>query len=386
MPELINNTPFPNFRYYSSDSENREFGIVIVKATYEIAPSGRLLVAEEQAPMVFTDLCYGAVNVTSLWHPSDMVPNKPATDVIFNAVARVAGGAPKQSWECGVVIEDDGAPRLEKRLRVTGPRQWQPRWKRNLSEAEKEKWRKHLGYFDRWQLSEPEAISELPLRYEYAYGGEIPKGQNENGDRLFDTDTRNPLGCGKLDKEWSNHTAPQPAPQIESLAEPISEPYKDYTPQSLGPIPPAWDPRLPLAGTYDQNWTDNIWPAWAPDYSFAYHNSAHPDLIVKPHLKGHERVRLLGLCVNADEFSFFLPDESLSVDFVTEDGEIETRDMILDTVFLDVAAVSRRNWRIFLSWRINFPPGIYEQAFLNHDRKFGLRRPEASKLEIEVTN
>ena len=132
MPELVNYTPYPNFRYYSRDKEDRDFGVVIVKATYELGPSGKLERAEEQAPMVFTDRCHGAVNMTSLWHPSDLVPNKPATDVILNAVARAPNGAPVKSWACGVKIVEGEDVRLEKALRVTGPRAWQPVWKRAL--------------------------------------------------------------------------------------------------------------------------------------------------------------------------------------------------------------------------------------------------------------
>jgi hypothetical protein len=45
-------TPFPNFRYYRRDNESNEFGIVIVKATYERASSGQRLAAEGQAPML----------------------------------------------------------------------------------------------------------------------------------------------------------------------------------------------------------------------------------------------------------------------------------------------------------------------------------------------
>jgi len=36
MPDLVNYAPFPNFRYYSSDTEGQKFSIVVVKATYEL--------------------------------------------------------------------------------------------------------------------------------------------------------------------------------------------------------------------------------------------------------------------------------------------------------------------------------------------------------------
>ena len=362
MPELQNLTPFPNFRYYSRDKDDREFGIVIVKATYELAPSGRLLEAEEQAPLVFTDQCHGAVNVSSLWHPSDLIPNKPATDVIVNAVARVPDGEPRPSWTCGIRITDGAETRLQKLLRVTGPRQWRPKWQRQLSEEERAEWPRHRRLFEGWDLSEPEPVAELPLHYEYAYGGEIATGIDDGGTALFDTDHRNPIGRGKMAREWTDHTAPVPAPQIETADRPVTEPYVDQVPQSLGPIPPAWLPRRPLGGTYDQAWLDKIWPAWPPDYDFAYHNSAHPDLIVTPYLKGTERIHLAGLAEGRRVVAFDLPAEALTINLVSEDGRAMPQPMHLDTVFLDIAAASLRDWRVHLSWRVNFEPDLYQVA------------------------
>ncbi|WP_169055416.1 DUF2169 domain-containing protein [Rhizobium sp. P44RR-XXIV] len=365
MPELVNYTPFPNIRYYSKDSDRREFGVIVVKGTFALSPSGQLMIAEEQAPMVFTDLCHGAVNLTSLWHPSDLVPVKPATDVIVNAVARVPNGRTKRFWECSIAIESSGTTRVEKALRVTGPRHWQPRWRRELGNGERAEWQKHRRAFDRWELSEPEPIGELPLHYEYAYGGEIPQGVDDDGNPVFDTDHRNPLGRGKIDPEWTDHTAGVPAPQIEDPRAAVTDPYAQLRPESFGPIPPAWLPRRPLGGTYDQNWKDNVWPAWPKDYDTAYHNSAHPDLIVSPFLRGTERIVLTGLSAAAETVAFDLPKEVCFVDLVPEDGELEQRFMNLDTVFLDIAARNPDDWRILLSWRLNFEPDLYVQARIN---------------------
>lgn len=366
MPELRNHTPYPNFRYYSRDHQNREFGSIIVKATYELAPSGRLLASEEQAPMVFTDLCHGDVNVTSLWHPSDLVPNKPATDIIVNATARSPGGIPCSSWECGLRITDKTGTIVEKILCVTGPRHWVPLWKRELSDEEVANWQAHRKLFDKWQLSQPDPIVQLPLRYEYAFGGEIPMGHDEHDRPVFDTDVRNPLGRGKINKDWTNHTLFVPAPQIENRGEPVTEPYRDYTPEGLGPIPPAWHPRHPLGGTYDQNWMDNVWPKWPADYTFDYHNSAHPDLIITPYLRGNERIDLAGLSVRSRIVGFALPGESMFVDFIVDDGGHDRREMNLDTIFLDISNQQQRDWRVHLSWRVNFEPDVYDVAVIHN--------------------
>ncbi len=205
MPELLNYTPFPNFRYYSSDNRGREFGVVIVKATYAIEADGRLAVAEEQAPLVFDDTCHGADNETSLRLPSDLVPHKPRTDLIVDAVARAPGGEPKRSWTCGIAVEGAAGLVLAKSLRVTGPREWRPRWRRRLSAEEARDWRAHRRLFAGWDLSEPEPASEVPLRYELAYGGTVAAGEDEAGRPRFVCEVRNPIGRGLIDPDWTDH-------------------------------------------------------------------------------------------------------------------------------------------------------------------------------------
>jgi hypothetical protein len=375
MPELENFSPFPNFRYYSLDNKGQEFGIIIVKATYEIDPDGRLLLAEEQAPMVFSDKFNGALNVSSLWHPSDLVPNKPKTDVIVNAIARAPDGEPRARWECGLQIERDGAPILTKLLRVCGARQWLPKWKRRLDDDEQREWRRHVKLFERWELSEPEPIAELPLHYEYAFGGLLACGGDKDGKPIVDDIHCNPIGRGWLDKEWTDHTQPQRAPQIELAGDPIREPYKIYAPQSLGPIPCAWEPRLPLGGTYDQNWIDKVWPNWPEDYSLAYHNSAHPDLICADYLRGDEVIRLLGFWAEHDRFDIALPGDRLAVMLVRSDGEQERVEMNLDTLLLDIAESEISDARVYVSWRVNFPPNVYEKAAIDYV-------PGAENLEL----
>jgi hypothetical protein len=369
MPELLNFAPFPNFRYYSSDARGAEFGVVIVKGTFQLDADGALVIAEEQAPFMFTDACHGEVNVSSLWHPSDLVPNKPRCDVIVNAVARTADGKARPSWICGVEIarrNDEGGETIlvQKVLAVTGPREWRPRWSRALSDEETANWRDHRDAFERWELSAPEPIAELPLRYEIAFGGLLERGRDEKGAPIIDDIDENPIGRGWIDAEWTDHTKAQPAPQIELYGDPIVDPYRLYAPHGLGPIPCAWEPRLPLAGTYDQNWIDAIWPDWPPDYDFAYHNSAASGLVAPGHLVGDETVKLLGLSKGRERVAFSLPSLGMTADFVAGDGTIDSRPMRLDTLFLEIAEEDPADWRVLLSWRINFEPDAFAQVGL----------------------
>ncbi len=385
MPKIENHTLFPNFRYYSGDNKGVDFGIVIVKATYEIAPSGRLLVAEEQAPMLFDDKCHGEPSQTSLRFPSDLVPNKPRTDIIINAITHAPAGKPCASWVCGCgVIDSKGRMTLLKRLRVTGPRFWIPKWKRALSDAEKTEWQRYRADFEGWELSQPDPIVELPLRYELAYGGPKPVGRDKEGKIVRDFDARNPLGRGAINKDWTDHTQSQRAPQIELFEDPIKEPYEAYIPQSLGPIPPAWEPRLPLGGTYDDNWSKTIWPKWPPDYSFAYHNSAHPDLIYPGYLEGDEMITLVNLVAGDPGRELRLPGDKVVLELFKEDGSLLRQEARLDTVMIDVAARSKRRHRVFLSWRLNFLPEVYERIRIVLERQE--KSPEDIRADIRKNN
>lgn len=314
--------------------------------------------------MMFDDECYGEVNVSSLWHPSDLVPVKPKTDVIVNAIAYAPGGKPLPSWACGIAIEGSEISHA-KYLRVTGPRKWLPTWKRLLTGREKNEWHRHRRWFEGWRLSDPEPIVSLPLRYEHAFGGLLPMGKDEAGRVLIDTNPCNPLGCGWIDQKWTDHTQSQPAPQIEAADEPIADAYEIYAPQSLGPIPPAWEPRYAHGGTYDDEWKARVWPRWPVDYDFAYHNSAHPDLVLDRYLEGGERIRLTNLIPERSDFVFRLPEERLAVDFAGESGESIRHVMHLDTVFLDIADANPRYRRIYLSWRTRFEPERFATASIH---------------------
>jgi hypothetical protein len=360
MPALRNFTPFPNLRAYSTDNAGAEFGVLIVKATYAFTGDGRLVVAEEQAPMVFTDLCHGAVNETALWHPSDFVPHKPRAEILVNAVSHAPSGKPAPAWDCGLRVEGRER-RLEKKLRVTGPRSWQPQWDPPLAPDEAADWRKRRERFKGWRLSEAQPALSVPLRYELAYGGMMPRGFDSEGAPIVEANQYNPIGIGWIDAEWSDHSRPAAAPQIEDSARPVSDPYETLPPQNLGPIPPVWLPRRPLGGTFDQAWIDTVWPNWPADYDFAYHNSAHPDLIWPEFFSGLERFTLSNLLPGVDHYEFRLPGSCIEAKLIRAGGAHDIERMNLDTVFLDIAADEWADRHVFLSWRLRFAPNIYSE-------------------------
>ncbi len=213
MPELVNHAPFPNFRYYAGDNRGGEFGVVIVKATYAPGLDGRLEVAEEQAPLLFTDASHGAVNVSSVWHPSDLVPYKPRTDILVNAVARALGGVPAASWLAGVRVSRGGAAVVEKRVRVTGPRRWEPDWARTLSDEERAEWTRHRAAFRGWRLSDPAPVAEVALRYELAFGGTPQAGTDAEGRPVFADDPYNRSAAAGSTRRVATTRKPTPPPR-----------------------------------------------------------------------------------------------------------------------------------------------------------------------------
>ncbi|WP_162561122.1 DUF2169 family type VI secretion system accessory protein [Methylobacterium terrae] len=349
---MLNLSPFPNLRFFNTDNEGREFGVLLVKGTYDITADGRLVVADEQEPLVLTDTYHGALNTSSLRVPSDIVPKKPRADVILNAVARVPGGLARPSWTCGVRVEGEHV--LERRLRVTGPRVWEPVWgvseraRATMSAAERRR------VFGGWRLSEPEPASEVPIRYELASGGLLARPQEGSDEAFLEADERNPLGCGWIDPALTPIEAPVSAPRIEAADAPIREPHHLYAPAGFGPIPPAWLPRRPLGGTYDAHWRAHVWPNWPADYDFAYHNSAHPDLVYPDLLIGDETVRLFGFGGEDGERVIRLPGHAIVLEVTRAGGRAHAAPIELDTLYLDVADPDPRRHRAHLSWRTIF--------------------------------
>lgn len=318
-------TPFAYLIYANEDARARLFDILIVKGTYRFNAEGHLEPDPEQEPLNFTDGCYGAVNETSLRRPSDLVPYKPATDVIVNAVSCAPGGAATERWSAGLAVGDASWD-----LDITGPRYWTPARR------------------GRWTLTDPEPTTRVPLTYEMTYGGEY---LTEDGE--IRTDERNPLGRGFAGPDIQD---PEPiaAPQVLWAGTALTDPSDRVEPASLGAIPPAWLPRRPLGGTYDEDWLANTWPHWATDYDFAFHNSANPRLIGSGHLSGSEIIRLTHLHPEAESLRFRLPGDEVLAAFSGHDGRKDWATLRLDTVLIDLVDRPLSEVRIQLTWRMPF--------------------------------
>ena len=337
MTRIINFTPFANLRFSNLDAQGNEFGVFMVKTAHDIPAEGPCTLSSEQEPFVLTDSYFGELNTSPLRYPSDMVPWKPATDVILDAIAYAPSGQPSAEWQVGIRIRDAQGMELEKRLRVTGPREWS-------------------GQSGRRQISAPRPVPDLPIRYDLAHGGILSDGEDKDGQPIMRACETNPVGCGWLDRAPKRDERNHAAPQISGVDGSLPDPAREVPPEGFGPIPPAWLPRRSYAGTYDDHWLNEVWPGWPHDYAFRFHNAAHPDLQSAGHMRGALSIELTHLHPDRPVWRFSLPDERPVVVALCEHGGTTLIELQRDTVFLDIGEDAGTDPRVFCVWRTPFDP------------------------------
>lgn len=352
--EFRNLTPFPAIAFDALDQRDSRFHTVVMRLTFTLQPDGTLAFAEEQTPLLASDMYYGEPNRSSVRQESDFAPYKPCTDVIVNAHAHAPGGRALEQFLAGIEIQSAAIvpnlpPRphgmnqfappsaaqlsawsrqcetaqlqaradavvLSKNLLVSGPRLWRyrPRLLRAFTAFSLQAWR----------LSRTRPITTLPLRYESSYGGEnkvaadspharrvtkrhrLPAATSDAAtpDALIahSVHVGNPVGIGWME-QWYLKTvrckrilAPQLTYPNDRMR--AHQPLHGHLPAGFGVVGRAWQPRLALAGTYDQQWLDERHPYLPADFDFRYWNGAPEDQQLGPHLTGDETVTLYNMC------------------------------------------------------------------------------------------
>jgi len=321
--DFYNYTPFEPIRFESLDINDDPFQVVILRGTFDIVPNAPLRPTVAQEPIVLTDEFYQEPNTSSVRFESDLAPYKPHSDVIINATAYAPGGKALSHWMAEVQVG-----KAQKRLLVTGPRYW-----------------KH-HFVGGWKISDPEPCAEVPLKYEYAYGGQW-QYEEESG-----VCEENPVGAGYVNKKYLDKSQPVPAPRVMAPNDPVMELGKSYKPAGLSVITKSWLPRRQYAGTYDDRWLNERHPYLPKDFDYAFYNGAHPDLIYNGYLKGDEAVVLQGLHPVHEILRFYLPNCEVLLFLWHAGGKTGMCKLNLDTLHLEVAAN-----RAYLVWRGQFQAG-----------------------------
>ena len=160
---------------------------------------------------------------------------KARGEYLIHGSAYAPGGAAVPELAVGARVGP-----LQKQLRVSGDRFWR----------------------GRNQASEPQPFTQMPLSWEQAYGGaDYP---------------RNPLGRGRAEVELFGQTV-VPLPNVEDPRALVTAATQAVEPVGLRTIDISWPQRSALAGTYDQQWLEELFPGFAADVDWGVHNMAPRD-------------------------------------------------------------------------------------------------------------
>lgn len=320
--ELINLTRYAVQRAIGMDADGRETLLVAIKATFALAPGAVApTLADEQPPIVLTDEYAGEPGQSSIARASEMLPPKPAADVLLRGCAYAKGA---RDVETMVTLR---LPPIQKTVRVIGDRVW-------------------TGAHG---ASRPAPVAGVPLTYERAFGG-----RDDSGERP-DACAENPVGVGFRGRRSRLPVAGAPLPNVEHPSSPMKSPTDRPAPIGFGPIGPDWRPRSTYAGTYDAKWERDRMPLLPLDFDPRFHQLAPPDQILPGHIRGGEWVTITSVRPGGEGFHFAVPAIRPAV-VVRLGGERHTPQVQGDTLLVDAEAQ-----RLSLVFRAVLPmPGRVE--------------------------
>ena len=319
---------------------------VLVKRTYDVRPGQAVVRAQKTNPLVKVDVYYdhGDPETCCVKYETDLVPYKPATDVV--AIAKAYCPAAKPVAEMDVSIELDGR---KKAVRVIGDRRCIFR-------------EGHPPAF-----TEPVEFTEMEIRYERAYGGTDARANPA----LPFSYPRNHLGTGMVLKNARESIDGLPLPNLEDPADllipervVLGEPERwnqQPLPQGFGWFQRTWYPRCSFVGSVPGFVDpDEIMREEAlglvpkgqialarqfklPSFDVRFNNGASLGMTF-PYLAGAERVRLTNLTPSG-QLEFYLPDDPPKIMMDIGLGENELQP-VLQTV-----SIRPEEMQVDLLWR-----------------------------------
>jgi hypothetical protein len=302
---LDNHTPFAAEQTWVRDKNGAEVWVVAVKGTFIINPDGSTKLAEEQMEVCRVPKYVGEPGKSSLLYESDLVHNKPMTDIILHGHAYSPKGKPTTQVDVTMKVGT-----IVKTLRVFGDRFW----KRGL-----------LGL----KMTAPEPFTKMPIVYERAFGG---IDQQSDNPKKHGWERRNLVGTGFAVE--SKHLVGQRAPNVEEPKALISSWKQRPQPAGFGPIARNWSPRLELAGTYDEKWEKERLPLLPDDFDEHFYLCAPMDQQAPKYFRGEEPVELRNLTPDG-ELRFNLPRVALGFETRFFTGETIPHRAALHTVILE---------------------------------------------------
>ncbi len=321
---LINATKMQAGYTMGIQPDGRELLVVVVKGTFTIPTDEKQepKLAEEQVPLVMTDVFTGEPGFSAPVYENDFAPRKPRCDVLLNGSAYAPGGKP--------------AERVPVSLRVGS-------WSKSFDVVGNRVWQAGALYI---AVSKPEPFTVMPISYNNAWGG-VDKSQEDPSKHHYYP--LNHAGVGYHEYTSGKYMDGKPLPNTEERGSKITNPKGSYMPMAFGPIGRAWQPRPKLAGTYDKNWLDNQFPFLPDDFKDAYYQAAPPDQHVD-YPKVGEEVEVINLTAGG-RTAFRLPRLlGMPVVFFLRTGEMKEIPAVVDTALFEPDKK-----RFMLVWRSSLP-------------------------------
>ncbi len=320
--ELLNATQLLSGYTMGLQPDGRQLLVVVVKGTFTIPRAGEEpQLAKEQVPLITADVFTGEPGFSAPLYESDYAPRKPRCDVLLNGSAYAPQGQPAERVTVSLQV---GA--LRKSFDVVGHRTW------------------HRGLFSA-SSTRPQAFTVMPISYDNAFGGVDKSHEDPTRHRAV---LANSVGVGFHDRPGHASIDGRPLPNTEVTGQPITDPRGSYRPMAFGPFGRAWQPRAALAGTYDEQWRNDVFPFLPADFDERYYQAGPEDQqTVYP--QGGEEVVLINL-TPAGRTQFRLPKVSVPVEFFRLEGEPESVDAVLDVVLIEPD-----QQRFILNWRATLP-------------------------------
>ncbi|HGL6358877.1 TPA: DUF2169 domain-containing protein [Citrobacter amalonaticus] len=373
--EFRNLTPFSVMQYKMDDKHNERHCVVAMKTGFRLIQDAEdqwqaQLMENPVLPLCVEDEYAGEINKSPVLRESDLAPLKPACDIIVNGTAYTPDGIAVPEMTAGLLMRSaTGEVLIDKKLRITGRRFF-----------------RQQPLTGQWCETEPEPFTSLPLDYRYAFGGECRVEANSDyadripeENRLTDEQRRehpepdnpplahmacpvNPLGLGYT-QAWylpADKIQQVEAHRIISAEHPFTLHHfiacrdgkadwtaPEFQPSGFGCISRTWLTRLPLAGTYNQEWLKTHHPGLPEDFNFRYWNSAPYDQQISFPSPGTTLV-LSGFHPEGD-ISFTLPTSQAGILLRMDSGECIPQMMWTDTLLIDTDALTiEQTWRYLL--------------------------------------
>lgn len=317
--KITNHTRCSHQVLFANDEAFRPLATPIIKATFNIAPDGRLSFAEEQIPVNLGGEYVADPESSSYLFEPECAFTKVATDIVVLGEAV----APKPLTHLMVNLQV-GA--MQKKIGVIGDRQWI---------------KQSFGY----SASDVTPFERMPLLYENAFGGWDKRHDNIS---YHGFEARNTVGKGYYRADVPHVEGPMPLPNLEDPNSLIQAIEDKPAPVACGFTLPHWQPRAQYAGTYDAAWMAERNPLLPKDFDRRYFTAASPGLVADGYLRGNEVVRIQNM-TKEGLLQFALPGARAPVCKFELHDRNEDLPTCLDTVIIDVKKMQLQLiWRSFL--------------------------------------